>query len=417
VDSAPRSRLGRDFNLFFAGQLTSQLGSSVTGLLLPVVVFQLTGSALNLGITSAAYWLPYLLFGLIIGAYVDRLPRRRLMLVTDLARTCVVGSIPVLGALGHLTVWWVYVAAFATSTLAIVFDTAEVAAIPAIVGTDDLVEANGRVQAAYSATGVLGPLLGGVLLAALSATSILSVDAASFVVSAASLLLIRRSFDPAEPRARTRVRDDIAEGMRFVLSNPVLRSISAMMALVNVVTSSAFAQLVLFGDRRLGASGAELGGLFAAGSLGVVVFGLLAGRIRRRWSFSQAILGSLIMEGLLTAGFGLNTWYPLGIVLWGAASGLGIFFNINTRSLRQLITPPHLLGRIFSIASVLAWSAIPLGTLAGGALVSGGLPVERLYIGMGLISALIATAFTLSPLGHADRYVQTERLVEVEATS
>jgi MFS family permease len=402
-------RMGRDFQLFFGGQIFSQLGTAVTLLLLPIIVFQLTGSALNLGITAAAEMLPYLLFGLVIGAYVDRLPRRRLMIAADVARAAVIGSVPLLAALNTLPVWWIYAVGFLGTTLAIFFDTAEVAAIPSIVPATDLVEANGRVQAAYSATGVIGPAVGGALLALVSAQTILVLDTTSFVMSAVTLMLVQVSFDPAEKRERTRLRTDIAEGLRFVLRNPVLRSISAMMALINVVNSSAFAQLVFFSKHHLRASDFQVGILFAAGSLGVTVFGFLAGRIRRRFSFSQAILGALILSGLLVAALGVCPWYPLSVALWAAASGTGMFFNINTRSLRQLITPPELLGRVMSIASVLAWSAIPLGTLAGGAMVSGGVSVEALYVGIGLLTALIAALFVLSPLGRADRYVPTTR--------
>lgn len=404
-----RRGMGRDFQLFFGGQILSQLGSAVTVLLLPIIVFELTGSALNLGITAAAEYVPYLLFGLVIGAYVDRLPRRLLMLASDIARAAVIGSVPLLSTLHTLPVWWIYVVAFLGTTLAICFDTAEVAAIPAIVPAADLVEANGRVQAAYSATGVVGPMLGGALLTLVSAESVLLIDTFSFLASAATLALVRISFDPVERRRGTRVRDDITEGLRFVLRNPVLRTISIMMALLNIVTSSAFAQLVLFSKHHLDATDFQVGILFAAGSFGVVVFGVLAGRIRRTLSFSQAILGALILDGLLIALFGICPYYPLSVALWATASGAGIFFNINTRSLRQLITPPEMLGRVMSIASVLAWSAIPVGTIAGGALVSAGVPVADLYVGMGVLAALIAALFILSPLGHADRYVPTTR--------
>ena len=406
------TRLGRDFQLFFGGQLTSQLGSSMTSLLLPLIVFELTGSALSLGLTAAAQWLPYLFFGLAIGAYVDRLPRRLLMLGADIGRAAAIGSIPVLAIAGHLPVWWIYVVGFISSTLAIIFDTAEVAAIPCMVRSADLVVANGRVQAAYSATGVIGPLLGGALLGLLHATAVLWVDAASFLVSTATLVLVRTSFDPKDARGKSRMRDDIAEGLRFVLRNPVLRSISAMMAIINLVQTSTFALLVLFAKRQLAANDQQIGILFAAGSAGVVIFGLLAGRIRRRFSFSQAIIGSLVAGGVLIVGFALCPWYPLSVVLWAACVGVGIFFNINTTSLRQRITPPDMLGRIMSIASVLAWSAIPLGTLAGGALVSAGVDVGALYLWIGVVVTIVPLLFALGPLGHAERYLPTAHPVE-----
>ena len=402
----PASRsLGRNFAIYCSGQAFSNFGNGITLLLLPLIVFRLTGSALNLGLTSAAEFLPYLLFGLVIGAYVDRLPRRPLMIVTDLLRAALIASIPLFAMLGVLHVWWIYVAAFGGSTLAIAFNTAEFAAIPSLVDRDDLVAANGRVQAIYSGSEVAGPLVAGALLALLTPANVLLFDAGTFIVSAATLAMLSTGFDPVEKRAPTRVLEDIREGLRYVLGHPVLRNISAMMALINLFSSTAPAQLVFFAKHRLDASDSQVGWLFAAGSAGVVVTGLLAGRLRGRWSFSRVALGALIGDGVATVLFALTRNYILALVLWSAASGLGILFNINTSSLRQSIVPPHLLGRVISIASVLAWSAIPVGTTVGGITVSRTGNVAGVYVAIGLITVLIAAVFSRTALGHADRYL------------
>jgi MFS family permease len=397
-------RLGRDFQLFFGGQLLSNLGSSVTLFLLPLVVFVLTGSALNLAVTTAAEFVPYLLFGLVIGALVDRLPRRLLMILADVARAAVIASIPLLRELGNLHVEWIYGVGFVSSVLTIFFNNAEFAAIPCLVGRDDLVRANGRVSAAYSATGVIGPFLAGLLLAALAPTAVLYVDAASFVISALTLALIRTDFN-AEARARTRVREDIAEGLRFVLHNPVLRSISAMMALINFfATSIVYGQLVFFAKRHLDASDSEVGWMFAAGSLGAVLVGLGAGRLRQRWSFGHAALGGLFVSGAFMVAMATTSNFWVATALWLGAAGAGGLLDINTLSLRQAITPPELLGRVLSVASVLAWSAIPLGSLVGGYAISRSGNVAFVYAGCGVMQMLLASAFALGPLGHADRY-------------
>ena len=151
-----------DFWKFWAGQTISNLGSSFTDFALPLLIFKLTGSALNLAIASATTFLPYLLFGLPIGAWVDRVDRKRLMIITDLLRALVLASIPALAALDMLSVWWIYAAGFLTSTLTIGFNSAEFAAIPSLIAHDDasagaaLVTANGRIQASYSAATVVG---------------------------------------------------------------------------------------------------------------------------------------------------------------------------------------------------------------------------------------------------------------------
>jgi MFS family permease len=399
--------LSGDFGRFWLGQTVSNLGSSFTLFALPLLVFKLTGSPLNLGVTTAAEFVPYLLFGLVIGAWVDRVDRKRLMIATDLARAAVIAVIPLLAAVGQLSVGWVYVVAFCGSTLNIAFDAAEFAAIPSLVPSgDDLVTANGRVQASYSAAQVAGPLLAGLLITVAPVQQVLLVDAATFLVSAGMLGLIATRFNaPRDTEGRRAIRREVVEGLRYVLGHPVLRNISAMMALINLVAATVFTQLVVFAKRQLDASDSRVALLYAAGSAGVVLLSLAAGPVRRRLSFSLAALGALALDGLLTVVLATTRWYWVALVLWAAISGLGIFFNINTVSLRQQIVPNHLLGRVISIAGVLAWSAIPVGALVGGWAVERTGSVAVVYGVIGAVVALIALAFSFGPLGHAERYL------------
>lgn len=400
-----KTPLSLDFWKFWTGQTISNLGSSFTNFALPLLIFKLTGSALNLALATAAEFVPYLLFGLIIGAWVDRVDRKRLMIWTDVARGIVIGSIPLLAAFGLLSVWWIYVAGFVGSTLTICFTSAEFAAIPSLVVQDDLVTANGRIQASYAAANVAGPLLAGILINVMPVQSVLFFNALSFGVSAVSLLLIARGFNGEEKRVPTSLRRDIAEGLRYVLGHPVLRNISLMMALVNLVASTTGAQLVLFAKQRLAATDAQVGLLYSAGSVGVVVLSLAAGPLRKRWPFSRVALGALMLEGLVTLVFALTHWYWIALPLWALASGLGILFNINTGSLRQAIVPNHMLGRVMSIAGVLAWSAIPVGAFVGGLLIESTKNVALVYAAIGALVFLIPLAFSFTPLGHAERYL------------
>ncbi len=403
----PRGRLSGDFWKFWTGQTISNLGSSITLFALPLLVYKLTGSALNLGISTAANMLPYLLFGLVLGAVMDRVNRKRMMILADFGRAAVVASIPAAFALGILSVYWIYAVGFLESTLTICFEAGQFAAIPSLVSRDDIVTANGRIQASYSGASVLGPLLAGLLVAALPISDLMLFDASSFLISVASLALVRRSFNLAsgdEPERKS-LGHDVIEGLRYVLKHPVLRNISAMMCLVNFVSTTTGAQLVLFAQQRLDASYAQIAWLYTAASLGVVVLALLAGPLRRRWSFSQVALGALMLEGLLTIVFSQLRWYWPALVVWGVSGGLGILFNINTSSLRQAIVPNYLLGRVISIASVLAWSAIPLGALAGGYVIQRTGNVALVYAAIGLLTFLIPLLFSFTALGHADRYV------------
>ncbi len=407
-------RLNSDFWKYWTGQTVSNLGSSITLFALPLLVYKLTGSALNLGITTAAEFLPYLFFGLIIGAWTDRVDRKRMMIGTDIARALIIASIPLLYAFGLLTVWWIYVVGFVHATLTICFEAGQFAAIPSLVNQDDLVTANGRIQASYSGASVAGPLLAGVLVTAIPLAALMLIDAISFLLSSFSLVLINKSFNTGEKRAPTSIRSDVVEGLRYVLKHPVLRNISLMMAMVNFVGSTAYAQLIFFAKVRLQASDFQASLLYSAGSLGVVILALAAGPLRKHLSFSTVALGALMLEGILTIVFSFMRMYWAAVVLWTLIGGLGILFNINTGSLRQAIVPNHMLGRVITIAGVLAWSAIPLGSLLGGFAISWTQNVSLVYAVIGALIFLLPFAFSFTALGHADRYLPKEKADETK---
>ena len=369
-------------------------------------MFKLTGSALALGATLAIFTAPQLFFGLAIGAWTDRTDRKRLMIVVDLLSAVTIASVAVASGAGVLSLWWIYAVVFVSSTLSIFFVAAEFGAIPSLVDSAELVSANGRIQASFAAASVLGPLAAGALLVFVPVEAILLIDAVSFVASAVMLSLIARPFNAPITKRRTSIRQDVVEGLRYVLSHPVLRNISLMMALINMVGATVFAQLVLFAKQALRAADSEVGLLFAAGGAGVVVLSLAAGPLRKRWSFGNVALGALMLSGLLTVGFAYTDSLWVAIVLWALVSGLGILFNINTGSLRQAIVPNQMLGRVISIAMVLAWSANPIGALAGGLLIERTGDVRLIYAVIGIITFLIALVFRVaSPLGRAERYL------------
>jgi MFS family permease len=396
-----------DFWKFWIGETISNFGNSITFFALPLLVFKLTGSAVALGVAFAMFGLPHLFFGLLIGAWTDRLDRKRLMIVVDLLSAAVVASIPIAAAAGVLSIWWIYASAFALATLGIFFQAAQFAAIPSLVARDQLVTANGRIQASFSAATVVGPLVAGAALALMPVESLLFLDALTFVASAVALALIARPFNAPREAARTSIRADVLEGLRYVLRHPVLRNISVMMALINFVGVTVYAQLVLFAKQRFAVSDAELGLLFAADGAGVVLLSLLAGPLRSRWSFGNVALGALMLSGVATFALAHAPTYLAAVAFSALSSGFGILFNINTGSLRQAIVPDHLLGRIITIAMVLAWSANPLGSTVGGLIVERTGDVQAVYAVIGVLVFAIALYFRLfSPLGHAERYIE-----------
>src|SRR3989440_3967129 len=220
MPSVPGRRAG-DFWIFWTGQTISQIGSALTSTALLLLVFKLSGSALDLGLASAATWVPYPLFGLFIGAWVDRVNRKGLMIGLDICRAVVLAVLPLLALLGHVPIWWIYLVTFINSTVTIGFQSATTAAIPSMVTQDGLVKANGRIRASTPFATIIGPLLAALLLAVTSLQAVLWFDALTFVVSALSLALVKTSFNAVAPQTqpKTSLRRDILDGLRYVLGH------------------------------------------------------------------------------------------------------------------------------------------------------------------------------------------------------
>lgn len=388
-------------------QTISSLGSSFTTFALPLLVFKLTGSAVGLALTTVTGFLPYLMFGLVIGAWVDRLDRRKAMIFADLTRLVLIGTIPTLAWLGALHLPWVYGVAFLNTTMWIVCTAAESAAIPSLVDKSGLMTANGRLQGSYAAAQVLGPLLAGALIGGgLPVTAVFTVDSASFAIAAAVLAFVRTPFSQDRPRSgRSGVLRDVRAGLAYVFSNPLLRGVALVAALFNLLGATTWSQLVLFAHTRLAASDSRISLLFAGASAGTALILLAAGRLNRRFSFLTMTLGTLVLWSALVLVLALNTNFWVAAAAWSAAAGLPSLYAVRTLALRQEIVPEHLLARVQTIAQVLAWSAQPLGALAGAWAIQATGRIAAVYA----VCALVVLGVSLSywrPLGRALRKVE-----------
>lgn len=383
------------------------LGSAFSGFALPLLIFQLTHSPISLAISTLTFALPHLLFGLFIGAWVDRVDRKRLMIGVDLVLALVMLTIPALALFHQLNVYWVYAVQFAASSLGLIFEQAEFTAIPSLVGQADLVTANGRINASYQASGVIGPTIAGAITSVISVPALLLIDSVSYIFSAGALGWVRASFNTADPKTRltTNVLSDIGEGLRYVVKHPVLRNVSLMMALFNLVSVTIFAQDVLYAKERLHVNNFELGLYFAVGSVGAVLFSLAAGSLRKRFSFSVVVIGCLSLAGLSTMVFAAIPWFWLALPLVLLREGLLSLLNINTFSLRQAIVPNHMLGRVLAVAGTLGFSVMPLGSLAGGYLIQRTHNVALVFGLVGALMFVIPLIFAFTALGRADRYL------------
>jgi MFS family permease len=407
----PIYRLKGDFWKFWSGQTISTLGSSFTSFALPLLIYKWTGSALNLSFTVVATVLPYLLFGLVIGAWADRVDRKRLMVWADLWRMLGIASIPLAAVFGLLTVLWIYAVAFINSALSICFDAANFAAIPNLMHRDDLVRANGYIQASYSTAKVAGPLLAGLLILIVPLPMLLLVDAASFLVSAGSLMLISSSFNrvTTERKATTSIRCDVLEGLRYVMGHPISRSITLLLLLINFLMPTTGAQLVLFAKQWYGASDTQLGLLYASSGIGTALFAITAHRLRKRLPFGAFILGSLMLEGLFTALPALTHEYWFFLLCWLLRGGVDALFIVGTYSLTQEIVPNDMLGRVLAFTRVLTWSTASVGALLGGVAIEQTKNVGLVYSAIGLLVFFASCTFALTPLRATERFIPARK--------
>jgi predicted MFS family arabinose efflux permease len=231
-------------------------------------------------------------------------------------------------------------------------------------------------------------------------------DSFAYFCSVASLLMIRTSFDARAGRgARASMLRDVGEGLRYVFSHPVLRPLAIMTALFGLVDTTAIAQLVLFAKDRFHAGDSQVGLIYTASGVGLFVFSLTAGRVKRHLPFSKIVLTTGLVKGLFLLLIGLTPWYWTALVLWALSDGVTMLYNINTMSLRQVIVPPQLLGRVMSLAFVLAWCVIPLGSLLGGLAIAATGNVGLVYALIGVLHMAVAVPFFFSALRRAEQYI------------
>lgn len=407
----PARRLPGRFWAYFAGQTASNFGSAFTAFALPLLVLRVTGSASQLGAATAVTFLPWLLFGLLGGAVMDRVDRKRVMVGTDLARAAVVCLLPGLAAGGDLRLGWIYAVMFVQSCLQVVFSGGTASAVVALVDGEDLIAANSALSASTSASSVAGSALAGVLAAVVPLPDVLWVDGASFLVSAASLAAIRTTFNLEPPLGlahggwRRALRSLLAEtrtGVAYVWHQPVLRALSLQLAAVSLFSSVAMSQLPLIATRRLGADNAGIGYLHAASACGVLLLSLIVSRLRHRLRLGPMILIALTVYGLGIAAFGLTTSYVLGLLVWGCVGAATVLYNVSTATLRQQIVPNELLGRVGNVAIATGWCTIPIASLAGGAVIAATHRVDLVYLIAGIAIVTLALGFNRAGLRHAD---------------
>ncbi len=370
-------RLHRPFLLLWSGQTLSMVGSEVSVLVLPLIAVELLGATtFQTALLTFFGSLAFLLISLPAGVVVDRVDKRRLMLGCDLARMLLIGSIPVAALCGGVTLGQLYAVVAVAGALTVFFDIASQSYLPILVDRSQLADGNGKLGASASVAQLAGPSLAGALVTVMGLARTLTLDAASYALSVVSLLLIRTPEPPRAPASPgtpqgAAFRAAIAEGLRFVLRDPILRAIVACTATSNFFITAIESVQMVYLTRTLHARPAQIGLILAFGAVAGLAGGLFAGRLSARVGSARIIWVSVLVPGVLyvllpLAGSGAAlTLYALG---WAALSLAAVVYNTAQISYRQAICPPELLGRMNASVRWVVWGTMPLGALFGGAL-------------------------------------------------
>jgi MFS family permease len=363
----------RDFRLLLVGQTTSQFGTQISGIAIPLLaVLTLDASPLELGLVTASGTLAFAMIGLPAGAWLDRLRRRPVLVASDLARTVLLATIPLGALLGFLTIPYLVAVSLVTGFARVFFDVGYQSYLPSVIGRHQVLAGNSAMETIRASGQVVGPGIGGALVSLIGAANVVLIQAVTFAVSAASLLAISAR-EPAivVPPEAPRLLAQIVEGLSFVRHNRILRSMAIASAASNFSFAAAAAVSFIFLSRTLELSATAIGLIIAAGSVTVVLgaaftpkLSRLVGSARIIW-LSLAVTGPIALVGPLAQ----PGWLVVLVIVSIASGEFGqIIYAITNVSLRQRLCPDRMLGRVNATMRFLIMGLFPLGALLGGIL-------------------------------------------------
>jgi predicted MFS family arabinose efflux permease len=357
----------RDYLLLWSGQALSDIGGAVSELAFPLLVLAVTHSPAQAGFVAALRALPATLFSLLAGVLVDRWDRKRVMLVCDTGRALGLASIPVAYALGHLTIWQLYITALLEGTLMIVFKLAKTAALPQVVTQAQLTTAVAQEEFVEGTTALFGPSLSGILYT-LGAMFPFLTDAFSYLISIVTMVLIRTPFQRERTPTHRNVWAEIAEGVLWVWHQPFILTMTLLMG-AGAFVFSGNALIIIILAQQQHASAVVIGLIFAAGGIGSILGSLLAPRLEHRLTVGQSIL---LCRWYFVLSWPLYALVPFPLVLGAIEFGTGFVDPIEDVpyfSHRLRLIPDELKGRVMSACRHFPGTMRPLGLALTGILI------------------------------------------------
>lgn len=369
-------RGNHDFRALWTGDAVSQVGSQITSVVLPLlVVTAMDGTGTDAGLLQACYTAPFVVLPLLTGVWLERRARLPVLISTDLVRLVLVLAIPVLALTGTLDLWHVFLVAALGGAATVLHDIAAAAYLPRVVAPAQLPAANSMIATNQAVGGTAGPGVAGWAAGAFGPAGALVLDGLSYLVSASALLLIRQREQPPEPAPRPPLRRQIAEGLRAVLGQPVIRRVVLHAGLYNAGYALLGVAFLLHFVRELGHGSTRYGLVMVAGGLGAAAGALLTPLLLRRLGYGRtfaAVLPFSTLAYLLLPGADGTT---AGLVRCAVAFFLGSAGaaggTVVATTLRQRLTPDHLLARMTASYRLIAFGALSIGSTTAGVLADG----------------------------------------------
>ncbi|MEU6641659.1 MFS transporter [Saccharomonospora sp. NPDC046836] len=362
------ARLGPAYGRLWSATALANLGDGIRNAALPLLAAALTTDPVLVAGVAVAANLPWLVCGLLAGAVVDRVDRRKLIVVTDLARITLLATLIVSVALDAAALPLLYVTAFACGIGETLRDTAASTLVPQLVPSAEFDRANGRlVNAEVAGNELIGPPLGGYLFGVAMVLPF-AVNNGALAVAVVLILALPGALTPVPAHSRSTLRADIAAGVRWLARHRQLRAVTALGAVLTLTDGAWFAILVLYVTEVLGLPSAAYGLLLAAGAVGGLAGGGLAAWVLRHTGTAVTLIGTLVLAAAAQAAMGLTTAPVVtGLALAAGSFAFGVW-NVGAVTLRQRVTAPELLGRVTSAYRTVAMGAVPVGALLGGLL-------------------------------------------------
>jgi predicted MFS family arabinose efflux permease len=390
----PPLHRNRDFALLWSGQAVSVLGTQVTTVAYPLLVLAMTHSPAQAGAVGFAATLPHLLFQLPAGVWLDRWNRKRAMIAADVVRGAALASVAVAWWAGGLSVLQVGLVAFVEGSMFTLYSAAEPAAVAHVVPDVQLSTALAQNEARTRGAALLGYPIGGLLFAVGRAVPF-AFDAISYLASVLTLRAIRADFQDAAPAERRPVWVEMREGLGWLWRQPLLRDSAILVAGSNLLFQAYVLVVIVLAQHR-GASSTAVGLILAGAGAGGVAGALVAPAVQRRVSARTVVIGCNWVWAALVPLFAVApNALALGAI-WAAVAFVGPIWNVVIGTFEILLTPDRLRSRVMSAELVLAFGAIPLGSLAAGLVLSVLSPRDSVLVLAGVM-LLLAVAATLDP--------------------